>query len=166
MISQSVFFWRDPRLALKVKLLSHVLLFATPWTVAFQAPLSMEFSRQENWSGLPFPTPENLPDPGIELVSLESPARAMDSLPLPHLGSPTNILHDSYVRQVLKQQMKPVLLRSILEMNFALEICFLHPHCFSLQNHKTIQIFSIETSLLTSGLLFSLFTDFIRLQYV
>ena len=40
-----------------------------PWTVAFQAPLSME-SRQENWSGLPFPTPENLPDPGIELASL------------------------------------------------------------------------------------------------
>ena len=46
--------------------LSHVQLFVTPWTVALQAPLSMEFSRQKYWSGLPFPSPENLPDPGIE----------------------------------------------------------------------------------------------------
>ena len=43
--------------------------FATPWTVACQAPLSMEFSRQEYWSGLPFPPPGDLPDLGIELVS-------------------------------------------------------------------------------------------------
>ena len=42
---------------------------ATPWTVAHQAPLSMEFSRQEYWSGLPFPSPGYLPDPGIELRS-------------------------------------------------------------------------------------------------
>ena len=47
-------------------MLSHVQIFATPWTVARQAPLSMEFSRQEVWSGLPFPTPEDLPDPEIE----------------------------------------------------------------------------------------------------
>ena len=45
---------------------SHVQLFATPWTVAHQAPLSMKFSRQEYWSGLPFPTSGDLPDPGIE----------------------------------------------------------------------------------------------------
>ena len=44
--------------------------FETPWTVANQAPLSMEFSRQEYWSGLPFPSPEDLPDPGIEPASL------------------------------------------------------------------------------------------------
>ena len=50
----------------KVKLLSHVRLFVTPWTVAHQAPLSMGFSRQEYWSGLPFPSPGNLPDPRIE----------------------------------------------------------------------------------------------------
>ena len=43
--------------------------FATPWTVARQAPLSMEFSRQEFWSGLPFPSPGDLPDPGIESLS-------------------------------------------------------------------------------------------------
>ena len=46
--------------------LSHVQFFATPWTAAHQAPLSMEFSRQDYWSGLPLPTPGALPDPGIE----------------------------------------------------------------------------------------------------
>ena len=54
--------------------LSHVRLFATQWTVAHQAPLSMEFSRQEYWSGLPFPTPGDLPEPGIKTASLASPA--------------------------------------------------------------------------------------------
>ena len=51
---------------MKVKSLSRVRLFANPWTVAYQAPLSMGFSRQEYWSGLPFPSPGDLPDPGIE----------------------------------------------------------------------------------------------------
>ena len=51
---------------------SCVWLFAIPQTVAHQAPLSMGFSRQEYWSGLPFPSPRNLPDPGIEHVSLKS----------------------------------------------------------------------------------------------
>ena len=46
--------------------LSHVRLFATPCTVAHQVPLSMEFSRQEHWTGLPFPTPKDLPYPGVE----------------------------------------------------------------------------------------------------
>ena len=50
----------------KVKLLSHVRLFATPWTVAHQAPPFMGFSSQEYWSGLPFPSPGDRPDPGIE----------------------------------------------------------------------------------------------------
>ena len=50
----------------KMKSLSHFGLFVTPWTVAYQAPLSMGFSRQEYWSGLPFPSPGNLPDLGIE----------------------------------------------------------------------------------------------------
>ena len=49
-----------------MKSLSHVWLFKTPWTVACQAPLSMRFSRQEYWSGLPFPSPGDLPNPGIE----------------------------------------------------------------------------------------------------
>ena len=46
-----------------------VRLFATPWTIACQTPLSVKFSRQEYWSGLPFPFPEDLPDPGIKPVS-------------------------------------------------------------------------------------------------
>ena len=50
--------------------------FVTPWTVAFQAPLSMGFPRQEYWSGLPFPSPGYLSDPGVKPVSLMSPALA------------------------------------------------------------------------------------------
>ena len=63
---------------LKVKLLSRFRLFATPWTEAYQAPQSMEFSRQEYWSGLPFPSPEDLPNPGSEP---RSPALQADALP-------------------------------------------------------------------------------------
>ena len=59
-----------------MKLLSCVQLFATLWTIAHQAPPSMGFSRQEYWSGLPFPSPGELPDPGIETTSLNSPALA------------------------------------------------------------------------------------------
>ena len=55
---------------------SHVLLFAILWTVAFQAPLSVRFPRQEYWSGLPYPLPGNLPDAGIKPASLASPAWA------------------------------------------------------------------------------------------
>ena len=58
------------------KSLSCVRLFVTPWTIAPQAPLSMGFSRQEYWSGLPLPSPRDLPDPGIEARSLVSPALA------------------------------------------------------------------------------------------
>ena len=53
-------------LKVKAKLLSRVRLFATPWTAAYQAPLSMGFPRQEYWSGLPFPSPGDHPDPGVE----------------------------------------------------------------------------------------------------
>ena len=54
--------------------LSHVQLFETLWTIAHQAPLSMGFSRQEYWNGLPFLPPGDLPNPGIEPESLPSPA--------------------------------------------------------------------------------------------
>ena len=56
--------------------LSHVQLFGTPWTVAHRGPLSMEFARQDYWSGLPFPSPGDLPNPGSEPESLASPALA------------------------------------------------------------------------------------------
>ena len=64
-----------------MKSLSHVRLFVTPWTVASQAPLSMGFSRQEYWSGLPFPSPGDLPDRGIEARSLALQADALTSEP-------------------------------------------------------------------------------------
>ena len=68
----------------KVKLLSHVRLFGTLWTVAYQAPPSVGFSRQEYWSGLPFPSPGDLPSPGIEprspvlLVGMQIDAASME----------------------------------------------------------------------------------------
>ena len=58
------------------QLLSRVQLSAPPWTAACQAPLSMRFSRQECWSGLPFPSPQDLPDLRVEPVSFMSPALA------------------------------------------------------------------------------------------
>ena len=64
---------------------SHVLLFATLWTVAHQAPLFMGFSRQEYWSALPLLSPGDLPDPGTEPSSSALPA---DSSPLSHWGCP------------------------------------------------------------------------------
>ena len=66
----------------KVKSLSCVGLFVTPETVAYQAPLSMGFSRQEYWSGLPFPSPGDLPEPGIKPESL---ALQQTLYPLSHL---------------------------------------------------------------------------------
>ena len=70
---------------IEVKSLSRVRLFATPWTVAYQAPQSMEFSRQEYWSGLPFPSPGDLPNPGIEPGS---PVLQADALPSEPPGKP------------------------------------------------------------------------------
>jgi len=68
-----------------VKLLSRARLFATPWTVAYQAPLSMEFSRQEYWSVLPLPSPGNLPNPEIEPGY---PTLQADALPYDPPGKP------------------------------------------------------------------------------
>ena len=69
---------------MKVKSLSRVQLFATPWMVAYQAPRSMGFSRQEYWSELLFPSPEDFPNPGIEP---RSPALQADALPSEPLGN-------------------------------------------------------------------------------
>ena len=68
-----------------VSSLSHVQLFATPWTIACQTPLSMEFSRQEYWSGFAISFSRDLPDPGIETGS---PALQADSLPCELPGKP------------------------------------------------------------------------------
>ena len=73
---------------MKVKSLSRVRLLATPWTAAYQAPLSMGFSRQECWSALPFPSPGDLPDPGIEPGS---PALRADALLSEPPGKPKSV---------------------------------------------------------------------------
>ena len=72
----------------KVKSLSRVWLFATPWTIAYQAPPSRGFSRQEYWSGLPFPSPGDLPDPGIKP---RSPALEADTLTSEPPGKPYHL---------------------------------------------------------------------------
>ena len=85
-----------------VCVVSHGHLFATPWSVALQAPLSLGFPRLENWSGLPFPFPGDLPRPGVKSMS---PALHVDSLPLSHwkntygllLGRGTVLFHIYYV---------------------------------------------------------------------
>ena len=77
----------------KVKSLSCVRLFATPWTVACQAPPSMGFSQHKYWSGLPFPSPWDLPDPRIEP---RSPALQADSLPSEPPRKPVISIHSIY----------------------------------------------------------------------
>ena len=71
-----------------IQALSHVQLFATPWTIARQIPPSKGFPRQEYWSGLPFPSPGDLPDPGIEP---RSPVLAGGSFITEPLGKPLNL---------------------------------------------------------------------------
>ena len=75
------------KLKVKVKSLSRVQLFVTPWTVAYHTPPPMGFSRQEYWSGLPFPSPGELPDPGIKP---RSPALQVDTLPFEPPGKPVS----------------------------------------------------------------------------
>ena len=77
-------------------MLSHVGLFATPWATVHQAPLSVGLSQQEYWSGLPFSTPRDLPNPGIEPTSLASPALAGGSLPPMPPGKPYHTYLHTY----------------------------------------------------------------------
>ena len=98
-----------------VKPLSCIWLFATPWTVAYQAPPFMGFSRQEYWSGVSFPSPGDLPDPGFKL---RSPALQADALPskLPELYmqfqiqvyicSDTGVWHPLAVLELLREERK------------------------------------------------------------
>ena len=88
----------------KVKLLSGVQLFATPWTVAYQAPPSMEFSRQEYWSGLPFPSPGDLPDPGFEPGS---PALQADALLSELPGKPQRVKNLPTMQETMEMQLDP-----------------------------------------------------------
>ena len=89
-------------LKVKVKSLRYVQLFATQWNVAYQAPLYMGFSRQEYWSGLPFPSPGDLPNPGIELWS---PALQADALPPEPPGKQLVVLIKQINRKLLEQHL-------------------------------------------------------------
>ena len=82
---------------MKVKSLSRVQLFVTPWTVAHQAPPSLGFSRQEYWSGLPFPSPGDLSDPGIKP---RSPALQADALTSEPPGKPYKLLYLLYMKKL------------------------------------------------------------------
>ena len=77
----TIIFWLNTLETVVVLSLSCVQFFATPWTIAYQAPPSMGFSRQEYWSGLPFPSPGDLPNPGIEPGSPALEADALTSEP-------------------------------------------------------------------------------------
>ena len=85
----------------ELKSLSRVRLLATPWTVAYQSPPSMGFSRQEYWSGLPFPSPGGLPNPGIEPGS---PALQADALPSAPPGKPCSQVGISNCQLVTENQ--------------------------------------------------------------
>ena len=102
-------------------MLSHVQLYATPWTIGCQAPLSMEFSRQEYWSGLPFPTPGDFSNPVIKPTSLVSPVLAAGLFTTALPGKPINWTkcsnqktlteyiqkHDSYIYFLQETNLRP-----------------------------------------------------------
>ena len=87
---------------LEVKSLSCVPLFSTPWTAAYRDPLSREFSRQEYWSGLPFPSPGDLPNPGMEP---RSPALQADALPSEPPGKPIRTFIHTINKKLYKSKM-------------------------------------------------------------
>ena len=99
----SQFAWNRSTLAryICVRVLNSIQLFVTPQTADLQAPLSLGFPRQEYWSGLPFPSLEDLPDPGINPDLLHW---QVDSLPLNHLGSPLYIHMFSLAKLSLCEQ--------------------------------------------------------------
>ena len=102
---------------LEVKSLSCVPLFATPWTAAYKAPLSREFSRQEYWSGLPFPSPGDLPNPGIEP---RSPALQANALPSEPPGKPF------FMKVIIKLFLSPFLPRKRhFQSHWLLILCWL-----------------------------------------
>ena len=114
---------------LKVKW-SHSVLsdsLPTPWTVAYKAPLSMEFSRQEYWRGLPFPSPGDLPHPGIEPGSLALQADALSSEPpgklsqrkaMPKNDQTTAKLHSSHTLVKQRSKFSKPTFNSTWTMNF------------------------------------------------
>ena len=102
----------------KVKSLSRVRLFVTPWTAAHQAPQSMGFSRQDYWSGLPFPSRGDLPDSGIKPESPALEADALTSEP------PGKLNPNKYSRPRSRDSQKKSLFRSLLTLQHLLSLLF------------------------------------------
>ena len=120
-------------------MLSHVQLFGIPRIVANKTPLSMEFAKQEYWSGLPFPTPEDLPNPGIEPVSLEPPALAGGFFTIVPSGKPLRwyiLINKCEVDKAFRQKKKsspvgkPILGRTLSDPSISSYLqcpCYLLP---------------------------------------
>ena len=104
------------------RLLSHIQLFATPQTVARQASLSVEFSQQEYWSGLPIPPPGKLPNPGIEPTSPETPASADGLFTTEPPGNPVLALTAQQNESAIHIHMSP---------SFQISLPFRIPQCVS-----------------------------------
>ena len=92
-----------PSYSMRARLLQSCPTLFTPWTVAHQAPLSMGFSRHEYWSGLPFPSPEHRPDPGIQPTS---PARAGELFTTEPPGKPTQLQQSSLNKRKFEQPLQ------------------------------------------------------------
>ena len=114
------FFLLNCQVKVKVKSLSHAQLFATAWTVACQAPLSMGFSRKEYWSGLPFPSPGDLPNPGIEP---RSPALQADALSLAFYFYKCISLYENIWEKAISNYL------IVFSVIFNDKICLIYIHC-------------------------------------
>ena len=124
--------------------LSHVWLFAAPWTVAHQVPLSLKFSRQDYWSGLSFPSPEDLPNPGIKP---RSPTLQADSLLSEPLGKPIIV-----AKTMLKISNKIMLKNADVRIETQI---LLDPQ---IKRNRTISMFRKKTGDILSLNIFTAFT--------
>ena len=124
---------------MKVKSLNRVRLFATPWTAAYQALPSMEFSRQEYWSGLPFPFPGDLPNPGIKPGS---PALQADALP----SEPPGIIGHYKILKIVLYTIQLVLVSYLFYLEWFVSVnCILliYPLPFPFSNRMSCFLFLV-----------------------
>ena len=125
--------------------LCRVWHFATPWTIACQAPLSVGFSRQEYWSGLPCSPPGDLPDPGVEPVSPASPALQVNSLttePLEKPKSGSQLKSPPLVITNIQFPNNPLILNAFSRKQGGGQSCFLPENTVLIFPHLDMQDFS------------------------
>ena len=124
--------WRLSQVHVHAQWLSCVQLFEAPWTVACQTPPPMEFSRQEYWSGLPFPSPGDLPNPGMEMEP-RSPALQANSLPAELPGKPMVYFSSLQIWLSIKSTDSKPLSSKFWFNKFAMEpgLFFLKLSCYS-----------------------------------